>query len=55
MRSLSCRNAMQIEDLIKRVAAEPERTVKRTAWTTPTSVLARQARPGGPTVTEVSA
>jgi hypothetical protein len=36
---------MQIDDFIRRVASEPERTITRTVWTTPPEVLAKQRRP----------
>jgi hypothetical protein len=46
---------MLIEDLLGRVAAEPERTVRRTVWRTPPEVLAKAAQPGGLRVTELLA
>ena len=44
---------MEIEQLLKYVATEPERTVSRTVWTTPAEVLAKVAAPGGMRMTDL--
>ena len=38
---------MRLEEFIKNIASEPERTFTRTVWNTPRDVLARAAQPGG--------
>ena len=43
---------MQIEELLKHVADEPERTVTQTVWTTPPELLAKASKPGGLMMTE---
>ncbi len=46
-------SAMRIDELLKRVAGEPERTVTRTVWTTPPEVLAKAATSGGMRMTDL--
>ena len=46
-------STMQIEELLKHVAGEPERTVTRTVWTTPPEVLAKAAASGGMRMTDL--
>jgi len=38
---------VRLEEFIKKIASEPERTFTRTVWNTPPDVLARAAEPGG--------
>ncbi len=46
-------SAMQIEELLKHVGGEAERTVTRTVWTTPPEVLAKAAASGGMRMTDL--
>ena len=43
---------MRIEELLSKVASEPERTITRTVWTSPPELLARMKQPGGLLLTD---
>lgn len=43
---------MRIEEFLRKVASEPERTVTHSVWTTPTEVLAKMAKQGGMLLTD---
>jgi hypothetical protein len=46
-------SAMQIEEFLKQVGSEPERSVTRTVGATPPEMLAKAAKPGGMLLTDL--